>query len=192
MSHLSEVIIIVVPPSDMKSVFNRMDAVLRKHDFEFEEEPFDSVYLADIETDDGSDYVFESKFIDPESKQEHDAVIEKLSNHRTGGLVNYRGNAEKFEGLAPYDVGVSFDSLDNRTIEYMVITTRDYIFEPHTSVFENIITTLLDTMPVIGIAKGKDYPYEWSEAEVAQLIKQGALKATHPRLCYTRSQSKGN
>jgi hypothetical protein len=190
MSYLYQVIIIVVPPSGMKSVFDRMHAVLVQNNFEFEEEPFDSVHLADIETDDGSDYVFESKWINPESKQERDAAIERLSNHRTGGLVHYRGIAEKFEGLAPYDVGVSFDSLDNQTIEYMVITTRDYIFEPHAAVFKNIIETLLETMDVIGIANGLDYPYEWSEEEVAQLIKKGELEATHPRLGYQNGNMK--
>ncbi|WP_300485823.1 hypothetical protein [Flavobacterium sp.] len=187
MSHLSQVIVIVVPPSDMKCVFDRMDTVLRKHHFEFEEEPFESIILSDIETDDGNDYVYESESIDPESKLEREAAIEKLRNHRTGGLVNYRGIEEKFDGLAPYDVGVSFDSLDNQTIEYMVITTRDYIYDPHAAVFENIIATILDSMVVIGIANGKDYPYEWSEAEVAQLIKKGELEGTHPRLCYKRS-----
>ena len=190
MSHFSHVIVIVVPPSDMKSVFNCMDAVLRKHHFEFEEEPFEGILLADIDTDDGKDYVFESESIYPKSTQERNAAIEKLSNHRTGGLVNYRGIAEKFEGLAPYDVGVSFDSLDNQTIEYMVITTRDYIFEPHAAVFENIIATLLETMDVIGIANGLDYPYEWSEEEVAQLIKKGELEATHPRLGYQNGNMK--
>jgi len=187
MSHLSHVIVIVVPPSDMKSVFDAMNAVLHQNNFEFEEEPFENIILADIETDDGNDYVYESESIYPESKQEREAAIEKLRNHRTGGLVNYRGSKEKFEGLGPYDVGVEFGSLDNLTIEYVVITTRDYIYDPHVVVYEGIIAAILDTMTVIGIAKGLDYPYEWSEAEVAQLIKNGTLETTHPRLYYKRS-----
>lgn len=186
MSHFSQVIVIVVPPSNMEDVFDKMDAVFMKNNFEFEEEPFDSVILCDIDTDDGEDYIFESESIYPESKQERDDAIEKLRNHRTGGLVNYRGSKEKFEGLAPYDIGVEFRSLDNRTIEYIAITTRDYIFEPHETVFKNIITTALDTMEIIGIAKGIDYPYEWSEEEVAELIKKGELEATYPRLFYKK------
>ncbi len=186
MSHSSHVIVIVVPPSDMKSVFDRMDAVLRTHHFEFEEEPFDTVYLADIETDDGKDYVFESEPIHPESNQERDAAIEKLSNHRTGGLLNYRGIAEKFEGLEPYDVSVEFRSFDNQTIEYITIKTRYHIYEPHVTTYEAIITTTLNTMAVIGIASGKDNPYEWYEEEVAELIKKGELETTYPRLCYQK------
>lgn len=186
MSHFSHVIVIVVPPSGMKSLFNRMDAVLRKHHFEFEEEPFDSVHLADIETDDGSDYVFESKWINPESKQERDAAIERLSNHRTGGIVNYRSITEEFEESAPYDVRVEFRSLDNQTIESIAIATRSALYNAHTTIYDGIIATVLDTMDVIGIAKGVDYPYEWSEAEVAQLIQKGELEATYPRLCYQK------
>ena len=186
MSYLYQVIIIVVPPSEMKSVFDRMHAVLVQNNFEFEEEPFDSVYLADIETDDGSDYVFESKWINPESKQERDAVIERLSTHRTGGIVNYRSITEEFEESAPYDVRVEFRSLDNQTIESIAIATRSALYNAHTTVYDGIIATTLETMPVIGIANGLDSPYEWSEEEVAQLIKKGELEATYPRLCYKK------
>lgn len=188
MSHLSQVIVIVFPPSNMTDLFDRINAVLWNNNFEFEKEPFDSVILSDIETDDGEDYIYESESIYPESKQERDEAIARLRTHRTGGLVNYRGVKEKFEGLEPYDVGIEFCSLDNTTIEYISITARDYIFEPHAIAFEGIITSVLDSMDVIGVAKGLDYPYEWSEEEVAELIKKGELETVYPRLSYKRSE----
>ncbi|MDR6921954.1 MULTISPECIES: hypothetical protein [Chryseobacterium] len=186
MSHLSEVIIIAVPPSDMKDVFDSIHNSFTKNHFEIEEGDFDVIVLCDIDTDDGKDYIFESESIYPASKEEKDNAIERLRNHRTGGLLNYRGIEGKFEGLPPYDIGVEFRSLDNMTIEYITITIRDYIFDPHETAFENLITTVLNTMNVIGIAKGLDYPYEWDEEEITELIKEGKLETVHPRLVYKK------
>ncbi|WP_153395656.1 hypothetical protein [Chryseobacterium vaccae] len=186
MSHLCEVIIIAVPPSNMKDVFDSMHNSFTKNHFEIDAGEFDAIVLSDIDTDDGEDYIFESERINPESEEEKDNAIERLRNHRTGGLIYYSGIDEKFEGLAPYNLAVEFLSLDNMTIECISISLRNYVFDSHETAFENLITTVLNTMNVIGIAKGLDYPYEWSDQEVTELMKEGKLETVHPRLVYKK------
>lgn len=186
MSHFNHVILMVIQPTKMEMAFNTLNDAMVENNFEFDEEPFNKIWLEDIDTNDGKDYLFEAKQLNPKSKEERNEAIRQLKTHRTGGTINYRGIKNKFVGSEPYDVQVAFCSLDNQTIEYIVISARDYIYDPHKTSFKKLIATIEKTGDIVGIVKGLDYPDEWSEEEVAENIRDGKWDKIPKRILLKR------
>ncbi|NOQ73142.1 MAG: hypothetical protein GQ574_14140 [Crocinitomix sp.] len=181
MSHISHDIVIVIPPTEIQVVFDSVIDALVENDFELEEVPFHRILLSKIDIDGD---LPAGTWLDPETTGAREIAVNKLRNNIPGGLISVRGIKDKFEELAPYDVGISFSSLDNQTIEYIAIYTRDYIYNPHQSTFEAIIKSIIKRSTIIGIAQGLDAPYDWAGEEIAGIIKAGKLEELHPELVY--------
>lgn len=179
MSHFSNVTLFVFPSMPTAKVVDRVHDVWLQHQFHIEYGYSCSwIRLSDIETEDGDDYIFESETIDLETEADVSAALERLRQHPTGGYAEYTAIPWGLEqaDYGPYGTLVCFNSLDNKSIEYLSVFIRTEVYEQFQAVYDAVFKDIGFQLNPIATLNYMDYDLDdLSEEEIARTIKAGKI-----------------
>lgn len=167
--------IFVIKKKHISKIFNTIHDILLDYNFEVEiSQGF--AYINEIEDDNGEN-LSNDTFFDIDSKQDADKFIKILKEHPTGGSLKYSAIKGFYEtkdnpDFYPYDLIVSYYSLDNQTIEGVLMTIREETYNYFESLFGEITKTIYDKINPLKAYKRR----ETNASEIGEKILELYLK----------------